>query len=85
MKRILVTPSVSIRNTCDNADQLHRAVSGIGNTVIIVNEFWSFCPIKNGKCDLSFFSSVDMDSLFVVFNEALFSREAKTTELSYQI
>lgn len=52
MKGILVTPSVSIRNTCDSADQLHRAVSGIGNTVIIVNEFGSSCPIENVKCDL---------------------------------
>lgn len=59
MKGILVTPSVSIRNTCDSADQLHRALSGIGNTVIIANEFWSSCPIENGKCDLSYFSFVD--------------------------
>lgn len=68
MKGILVTPSVSIRNTCDSADQLHRAVSGIGNTVIIVNEFGSSCPIENVKCDLWYFSFVDMESLFVVFD-----------------
>lgn len=68
MKGILVTPSVSIRNTCDSADQLHRAVSGIGNAVIIANEFWSSCPIESVKCDLSYFSFVNMEILFVVFN-----------------